>query len=42
MVGDVIKLEPGSTIPADCIVIEANQLAVNETGMTGEPDLAEK
>jgi len=42
VVGDVIKLESGSRIPADCIAIEGTDLATDESAMTGEPDQVEK
>jgi Mg2+-importing ATPase len=34
--GDVIVLKAGDIIPADCLVIEANELYVNEASLTGE------
>lgn len=36
--GDVILLEPGLRIPADCQVIEANELLVEEAVLTGESE----
>ena len=38
LVGDIIKLESGMRIPADCIVIEGTDLASDESAMTGEPE----
>ena len=38
VVGDIIEIQAGSTIPADCIVIESSDLALNEAMLTGEPD----
>jgi len=35
-VGDIIVLRTGEKIPADCLVLEANELAVNESALTGE------
>ncbi|MBR0733277.1 magnesium-translocating P-type ATPase [Bradyrhizobium japonicum] len=35
--GDVVKLRTGDLIPADGIVLEAQELQVNEALMTGEP-----
>lgn len=37
VVGDVIKLEKGKEIPADCILISANDMTCNESSLTGEP-----
>ncbi|CAK87494.1 unnamed protein product (macronuclear) [Paramecium tetraurelia] len=36
MVGDIIQICEGMEIPADCIVIEAADLTVDESEMTGE------
>jgi P-type E1-E2 ATPase len=36
LVGDIVKLEKGKEIPADCIVISANDLICNESSETGE------
>lgn len=36
VVGDVIILEQGATVPADCRVFEANSLEVDEALLTGE------
>jgi P-type E1-E2 ATPase len=38
VVGDVIKIEQGMRIPADCIVIEDMDIATDESAMTGEPE----
>lgn len=35
--GDIVKLRTGDLIPADGIVLEAQELQVNEALMTGEP-----
>lgn len=37
VVGDVVVISTGDMIPADCIVIEANDLSVSESQLTGEP-----
>lgn len=42
VVGDVIKIEAGMKVPADCIVIDGTDLATDESSMTGEPDNMEK
>lgn len=34
--GDVLVLHAGDMIPADCIVLESNQLFLNEASLTGE------
>ena len=38
MVGDIIYLKIGMQIPADGIVLEASELKIDESVMTGEPD----
>lgn len=42
VVGDVISLNAGSIIPADCIVINSKDLFVNESVFTGESIPVEK
>jgi len=37
VVGDIIKIEQGQQVPADCLVISANDLVLNESAQTGEP-----
>lgn len=37
VVGDIVKLEGGDEIPADGIVLKANNLMVDESNFTGEP-----
>ncbi|MFT3747229.1 MAG: magnesium-translocating P-type ATPase [Agriterribacter sp.] len=34
--GDVLILHAGDMIPADCLVLESNQLFINEASLTGE------
>jgi Mg2+-importing ATPase len=34
--GDVLLLHAGDMIPADCLVMESNQLYINEASLTGE------
>jgi Ca2+-transporting ATPase len=42
VVGDLIKLSAGDLVPADCRLIEANNLMVDESSLTGESMLVEK
>ena len=42
LVGDIIKVENGITIPADGILIEAHQVETLEASMTGENDNIKK
>lgn len=38
VVGDVIILQAGDNIPADCVMLSANAVKSNESGLTGESD----
>lgn len=40
--GDIILLKAGDIIPADCRLLESNELHVNESALTGESYPAEK
>lgn len=40
--GDILRLKAGDIIPADCRIIESNELHVNESSLTGESYPAEK
>ncbi len=40
--GDVIILETGNTIPADCRIVESVNLKVQESALTGESEAVEK
>ena len=40
--GDVILLEAGNNVPADCIIIESVNLKIEESSLTGEPEPIEK
>jgi P-type E1-E2 ATPase len=42
VVGDVIHFEAGMKVPADCIMIEGQDVATIEGELTGEPDNMEK
>lgn len=41
VVGDIVILETGEEIPADCLLLECTSLSVDESSLTGEP-LCEK
>eukprot|EP01041_Mallomonas_annulata_P010440 gene10440-21785_t len=38
VVGDIIKLQAGDSIPADCIIINHASIMCNESALTGESD----
>jgi Ca2+-transporting ATPase len=40
--GDIVMVEPGNLVPADCRVIEAHNLRCQESLLTGEADAVEK
>lgn len=42
VVGDVIRFKMGQKIPADCILIDGQEVECTETELTGEPDAMEK
>ena len=42
VLGDIIKVSTGDMIPADCLIIEANSLATDESSLTGETFPVEK
>ena len=42
VVGDVVLLEAGDAVSADCRVVEAHELAVNNVALTGESDPAKR
>jgi Ca2+-transporting ATPase len=42
VVGDLIKIEAGGRVPADCVLIEGTDFATDESTMTGEPEQVEK
>jgi len=42
VVGDIIRIESGMKIPADCILIDGLDIACDESSLTGEPEQVEK
>jgi Ca2+-transporting ATPase len=42
VVGDVILVEAGKSIPADCVLIQSEQLQVDESTVTGESESVQK
>ena len=36
VVGDIVSFETGKTIPADCVLLVANDLTTDEAALTGE------
>lgn len=42
VVGDIIIIENGKTVPADCLVIESTDVVVNESTLTGETEQVHK
>ena len=40
--GDVIKLEAGMRVPADCLLVKGTDFACDEAALTGEPEQVEK
>lgn len=39
VVGDVVYIESGETVPADGELVEAVSLKINESTLTGEPEV---
>lgn len=38
VVGDVVEVKEGETVPADCLVLEATSCSCSEAALTGEPE----
>lgn len=36
--GDIIQINPGDSIPADCLVLEASHLQISQSSLTGESE----
>ncbi|ETO77229.1 calcium-translocating P-type ATPase, PMCA-type [Phytophthora nicotianae P1976] len=42
VVGDIVQLEPGDVVPADGLAFNTRELKVDESTLTGEPELMRK
>jgi P-type E1-E2 ATPase len=42
LVGDIILVKQGDQMPADCILIEGDELKTDESNITGESDHVKK
>ena len=42
LVGDIILLSGGETVPADCLLLEGNGIKIDESSLTGESKLVSK
>ena len=42
MVGDVIRIEQGMKVPADCLLLDGIDISCDESAMTGETEHVEK
>jgi calcium-translocating P-type ATPase len=42
VVGDLVSLETGDAVPCDGVLVQADQLTVDESALTGEPEEVEK
>ena len=38
VVGDIIQIKYGDTVPVDCVVLESKNCYCSEAAVTGEPD----
>ena len=38
LVGDVIQVEAGMKIPADCVLLTGTDVTADEAALTGEPE----
>ena len=42
LVGDLVVISTGDSIPADCVIIESHNLSISEAQLTGEPHAKNK
>ena len=42
LVGDIIRISGGETMPADCLLLEGNGIKIDESSLTGESKLVSK
>lgn len=42
VVGDLVRVEQGMKVPADCILVAGTDISCDESAMTGEPDNMDK
>ena len=42
LVGDIYKVTPGMKVPADSILVSAQDVQIDESSLTGEPDMLHK
>ena len=42
LVGDIVMIESGKAIPADCVLINSSYLTCNESALTGESEIMHK
>ncbi len=42
VVGDLVRVEQGMKVPADCILISGTDISCDESAMTGEPENMDK
>lgn len=42
VVGDILHVEAGDVVPADCIVLSSSEVQTDESSLTGESDLLDK
>lgn len=38
MVGDIVIIEVGKLVPADCVLVSSTDISVNEVSLTGETE----
>lgn len=40
--GDILRISPGDSVPADCMLVQSSSLQVSESSLTGETDAVKK